>query len=113
MPRLFAVLSTQKALLTSKGIRSATLDRIDLLKAKSAEATVKGQRCYKTSFAIKVRQVPSYDKGDLVYLRDDLPRRDDNPSHKLKPEKSGPFLVVTATPKIVATEKNAINNCQF
>lgn len=39
-----------------------------------------------------------------------MPRKDDNPSPKLKMKKSGPSLVVAVTTKTVAIEKDGIND---
>lgn len=101
VPRPFTILSTQKELPTFQELFSALLDKISILRAKSTEATVKAQTRYKTNIDEKVWQTLFYNKGDLIYLRDDLPRKYNDPSHKLKPKKSGLLVVVAAKPKTI------------
>lgn len=71
---------------------------------------MKAHQHYKTNFAKKVRQIQIYDKGALVYVRDDSPREDGNPTHKLRPKKTGTYLVVEATPETVTIERDRISD---
>lgn len=91
--------SIRKASLKSQEIHTTPLDRINLLRTESTEVNLKARRRYKTNSDRMVRQFFIYDKGSLVCLRDDLPRRDDNLPHKLKPRNSGLFLAVVVTTK--------------
>lgn len=83
--------------LTFKILRSINLARIGLLPVKSTGATVKPQQRYKTSFNEKSLEIIAFEKGILVYVQDDLHRREYNLSHKLKPRTSSQFFAVAAT----------------
>lgn len=61
-----------EAPLTSQVLRFAPSNSISLPRAKLTKATVVAQRSYKSIFDRKVRQVPVYDKGGFVYLRDNF-----------------------------------------
>lgn len=105
MIRQSAVLLTIKESLISQELCSVLFNKIGILGAISGEASAKAQRHYKPNFGIKIRYFLVYDKDILVYLRDDLLRRDNNPSHRLKPNTQSSFVVATTTSKLSKLRK--------
>lgn len=78
---------------------------------KSALGKVDRNHCespetLQSEFGQKIQQMFVKDKSVLVYLKSHSPRRDDRPSHKLRPKKSGPFEVVAATSKTAPSEND-------
>lgn len=77
------------------------------MRARLTTAAVQAQSRYKMSLDEKIWEISVYEKGDLVYLNPNFPKKSqkvNHPSQKLQEKKTDRYLVADVRSKTVIVE---------